>query len=75
MATSRTAATNANGSRIRTTPRVRSTQKLPIRSAPEATNPRISATATASPPTAADTTFWTVSPAICTVFPSTCSGT
>ena len=42
--------------------------------APRDANPRTSAIATAIP-TAADTTFCTVSPAIWTVLPSTCSGT
>jgi hypothetical protein len=74
VATSTIANTNEIGSRMRTTPRVRSTQKLPSRSVPERTNPRISAIATAMP-TAAETTFCTVSPAICTVWPSTVSGT
>ena len=68
------AATNDSGSMIRTMPRVRSTQKFPMRSVPARTNPRVSAIATAMP-TAADTTFCTVRPAICTVWPSTCSGT
>ena len=74
VATSTSAATNASGSRILTTPRVRSTQKLPIRSVFDPTNPLMSATATARP-TAADRKFWTVSPTIWTVFPTTCSGT
>ena len=55
-------------------PRVRSTQKLPMPVGAERANPRTSATATAMP-TAADTKFCTVSPAIWTVWPSTFSGT
>ena len=43
--------------------RVRSTQKLPIVAEPRRARPRISATATAMP-TAADTKFCTVRPAI-----------
>ena len=73
-ATSRIAATNESGSRMRTAPRVRSTQKLPRRSVRSPSMPRISATATASP-TAADITFCTVNPAIAAVSPTTCSGT
>ena len=73
-ATRTIAATNEIGSRMRTAPRVRSTQKLPRRSARSARMPRISATATARP-TAADTTFCTVNPAIAAVSPTTCSGT
>ena len=64
-ATSTIAATNEIGSRTRVTPRVRSTQKLPIRSVEARAKPRTSATATAMP-TAAETKFCTVSPAICT---------
>ena len=56
------------------TPRVRSTQKLPIRSVDARANPRTSAAATAIP-TAADAKFCTVSPAICTRWPITVSGT
>ena len=44
--------------------RVRSTQKFPIVSDRRRVRPRISATTTAIP-TAAETKFWTVSPAIC----------
>ena len=44
--------------------RVRSTQKLPIVSERRRVSPRTRATATAIP-TAADTKFCTVSPAIC----------
>ena len=66
--------TNDIGSKIRTTPRVRSTQKLPSRSVLARTNPRTSAIATASP-TPADRKFCTVSPAIWTVWPMTFSGT
>ena len=61
---STTAATIDSGSRMRTTARVRSTQKLPTRSVCSRVNPRISATATARP-TAADRKFCTASPAIC----------
>ena len=50
---------------MRTQPRTRSTQKLPIRSVRWRVKPRISATATAMP-TAADAKFCTASPAICT---------
>ncbi len=45
------------------TERVRSTQKFPIVSDPRRTRPRTSAIATEMP-TAAETKFWTVSPAI-----------
>ena len=62
------------GSRMRTVPRVRSTQKLPSRSVCERRKPRISAIATASP-TAADRKFCTVRPAICTTWPIVVSGT
>ena len=58
------APTTASGSRMRRQPRVRSTQKLPIRSVRERMKPRISATATAMP-TAAEAKFCTASPAIC----------
>ena len=64
-ATSTIAARNEIGSSTRVTLRVRSTQKLPMRSLPARTKPRTSATATAMP-TAAETKFCTVSPAICT---------
>jgi hypothetical protein len=47
---------------------------LPIRSLDARTNPRTSTTATAMP-TAADTKFCTVRPAICTRWPMTVSGT
>ncbi len=67
--TSTTAASSDSGSRIRTTTRTRSTQKLPSRSVRERTNPRMSATATHRP-TAAETKFCTARPAICTVWPS-----
>ena len=63
---STTAATTAIGSRMRTVPRTRSTQKLPIRSVLCRAMPRISAIATARP-TAAETKFCTVSPTDCTV--------
>lgn len=72
--TSTIAATKEIGSSTRVTPRVRSTQKLPRRSVPERAKPRTSATVTAMP-TAADTKFCTVSPAIWTACPSTVSGT
>lgn len=49
-------------------PRVRSTQKLPIRSVRSRARPRTTAIATASP-TAADKKFCTVSPAACTRYP------
>ena len=68
IAMSAIAATTASGSRIRTMVRTRSTQKLPMRSVRERVKPRISATATAMP-TAADTKFWTASPAICVRWP------
>ena len=74
VASSTTAATVAIGSRMRTQPRTMSTQALPSRSVRLRTKPRISATATAMP-TAADTKFWTVSPAIWTVWPMVVSGT
>ena len=73
-ATSTIAATKEIGSRTRVVPRTRSTQKLPIRSVEARTKPRTSATATAMP-TAAETKFCTVSPAICTRWPMTVSGT
>ena len=57
--------TKDRGRRSRRQPRVRSTQKLPRRSVLERVNPRINATATAMP-TAAETKFWTASPAIWT---------
>jgi hypothetical protein len=58
------ATTNDSGRRMRTTDRVRSTQKLPMVALRRRISPRISAIATASP-TAAETKFCTVSPAIC----------
>jgi hypothetical protein len=67
-ATSASAATNAIGSRIRTIPRTRSTQKLPIESACRLANPRTSAIATAMP-TAAETKFCTARPPVCTRCP------
>jgi hypothetical protein len=63
--TSTKASTVAIGNRMRSVERVMSTQKLPIVAEPLRTRPRINATATAIP-TAADTKFCTVSPAICT---------
>ena len=57
---------NENGSRIRSVPRVRSTQKLPIVPVRRAASPRTSAIAMAIP-TAADTKFCTASPISCTV--------
>jgi len=61
---SRTSATrNERGSRMRTTPRTRSDQKLPMRPPPAPRKPRTRATATARP-TPAETKFWTVSPII-----------
>ena len=64
MAISTTATTTDSGSRIRTTVRTRSDQKLPTRpSAAERARPRISATTTAMP-TAADRKFCTAKPAI-----------
>ncbi len=72
--TSTSAATSDRGSRIRTVPRTRSTQKLPMVDDRRRANPRTSATATAVP-TAADTTFCTTSPPACTVYPSVDSGT
>ena len=62
------APTTAIGSRIRSTIRVRSTQKLPSWSAALRAKPRTSATATAMP-TAAETKFCTARPAICTRWP------
>lgn len=56
----------AIGSRMRPSPRIRSTQKLPIVVEPRRARPRVSATATARP-TAAETKFCTVRPASCTV--------
>ena len=58
------AATTENGSSTRRVPRTRSVQKLPTRpSRSERASPRANAAATARP-TAADTKFWTVRPAI-----------
>jgi hypothetical protein len=61
---STTAATAASGSRMRVVARVRSTQKLPSRSVPTRTSPRISATTTARP-VAAEAKFCTVRPSAC----------
>jgi hypothetical protein len=73
FATRTTAATNAIGRRIRTTERVRSVQKLPMRaSVPERANPRTSAIAT-DIPTAAETKFCTAKPAICSRCPAAAS--
>ncbi len=58
-----TAATAAMGRRMRMTIRVRSTQKFPRVFDCFRVRPRMSATATAMP-AAADTKFWTASPAI-----------
>ena len=68
-ATSRIAATNAIGRRMRIVPRVRSTQKFPSDPLRERTKPRMSATATAMP-TAAERKFWTARPTIWAVKPS-----
>ena len=65
-ASSTTAASTESGSRIRSVPRVRSTQKLPIVPESRYDRPRISATATAMP-TAAETKFCTARPTSCTV--------
>ena len=73
-ATSTTAATAAIGSRMRVQPRTMSTQALPSRSVRLRTNPRTRATATAMP-TAAETKFWTVRPAVATAWPMVVSGT
>jgi hypothetical protein len=62
---STTAASTETGSRMRSVPRVRSTQKLPIVPTRRRTSPRTSATATAMP-TAADRKFCTASPSTCT---------
>ena len=59
------APTIAIGSRMRSTVRTRSTQKLPRSPVRLRANPRTSAIATAMP-TAAETKFCTASPAICT---------
>ena len=56
--------TTARGTSTRVVVRVRSTQKLPIVVDRRRVNPRMSATATAIP-TAAETKFCTVRPAIC----------
>ena len=58
------ATTTDSGSSTRVVTRVMSTQKFPIVSERRRVNPRMSATATATP-TAADTKFWTASPDIC----------
>ncbi len=63
-----TAATTEMGSRMRTTQRTRSTQKLPTRSVFERVKPRMTAITTAMP-TAADTKFCTARPAICVRWP------
>ena len=55
-------------------PRVRSTQKLPMRSDDDRAKPRTSATATAIP-TAADMKFCMVRLVICTKWPIVVSGT
>ena len=62
------APSTAIGSRIRSTIRVRSTQKLPSCPVRLRANPRTSATATEMP-TAAETKFCTARPAICTRWP------
>ncbi|CAB4909165.1 unannotated protein [freshwater metagenome] len=70
-----TATSTESGSRIRSVPRVRSTQKLP--SSPPVdtrTKPRTTAIATARP-TAAETKFCTASPSGCVRFDSVVSGT
>ena len=61
--TSTTVRTSASGSRTRTVPRTRSTQKLPIVAERRRARPRMRATATEMP-TAADTKFCTARPAI-----------
>ncbi len=65
--------TIAIGSRIRSTVRVRSTQKLPSRSVLARAKPRISAIATTMP-TAADRKFCTARPANWTRWPIVTSG-
>ena len=60
------AATIDSGSRMRVSPRTRSTQKLPIVDEPRRAKPRTRAIATAMP-TAAETKFCTARPASCTV--------
>ena len=60
---------NASGSKIRSVPRTRSTQKLPSSPLRERTKPRIRATATARP-TAAERKFCTASPPVCALKPS-----
>jgi hypothetical protein len=67
-ATNTIAPITATGSRIRTTIRTRSTQKLSSSVVRRRAKPRTSATATAMP-TAADPKFCTASPAICTRWP------
>ena len=64
----RTVATIDSGSRMRTQPRTRSTQKLPTRLVRDRAKPRTRATATAMP-TAAEAKFCTARPAICTRWP------
>ena len=63
LASSTVASRTDSGRSTNRTPRVRSTQKLPIVSARRRVSPRIRATATARP-TPADTKFCTARPAI-----------
>ncbi|GAA3159240.1 hypothetical protein GCM10020001_099080 [Nonomuraea salmonea] len=63
-ATSTSAPAKAIGSRMRSVPRTRSTQKLPIVADSRRAKPRTRATATAMP-AAAETKFCTASAAIC----------
>ena len=65
---STSAAMNESGSRMRSVPRTRSTQKLPSSLVLIRTKPRTKAIATAMP-TAAETKFCTAKPAICTRWP------
>lgn len=65
-ASSTTAPTIDSGSRMRSVPRVRSTQKLPMVPEERYAKPRMRATATAIP-TAADRKFCTAKPTSCTV--------
>ena len=62
--TSSSAPITDSGSRMYSSVRVRSTQKLPSRSVSRRAKPRITAASTAMP-TAAETKFCTASPAIC----------
>lgn len=62
------AAMTDSGNRIRMTPRTRSTQKLPSSPVLRRDRPRTNAIATAMP-TADETKFCTVNPAICTRWP------